>query len=174
MGDVPDLLRLFNAYRVRYLVIGWHALRFHGYTPRRPARDFDLFVDSACDLVPALADFGVPDLPVFADESVLRLSTCPRIDVTNVVECLSFESAWVNRIASRFDGVPVHVLGLADLLANKLGSHRCKDHLDGLHLLTCHRSRPSSCSRGSLSSWSGPSVSGSSGAGKSRPSSQSM
>lgn len=38
-----ELLSCFNSFDVRYLVIGGHAVQFHGYL--RPAKDLDIFID---------------------------------------------------------------------------------------------------------------------------------
>jgi hypothetical protein len=38
-----ELLSCFNSFDVRYLVIGEHAVQFHGHL--RPANDLDIFID---------------------------------------------------------------------------------------------------------------------------------
>ena len=43
---------------------------------------------------------------------------------------VSFDACWQNRIDDVWDGVPVHILSLADLRANKRASGRAKDLAD--------------------------------------------
>lgn len=38
-----ELLNCFNSFDVHYLVIGGHAVQFHGHL--RPAKDLDIFID---------------------------------------------------------------------------------------------------------------------------------
>ncbi len=62
--DFKELLALFNARRVEYLVVGAYALAFHG-APRYTG-DIDLLVrpspDNAKAILAALADFGFASL----------------------------------------------------------------------------------------------------------------
>ena len=51
---------------------------------------------------------------------------CPDDDIGGV----NFEDAWAGRIIVEIDGLPVPVIGLKQLLANKLASGREKDLLD--------------------------------------------
>lgn len=139
--DTHDLLLALNSHRIPYLIIGAHALSFHGY--HRPTRDLDLFIDPTADPIPALTAFGIPDLTTFPTDSILRYGTPPhRIDLTNVIEHLSFSTAWPNRVPGDFYGVPVHFIGLADLWYNKIHARRAKDHMDAIRLVAT-RSFPS-------------------------------
>ena len=45
-----DLLAEFNAHRVEYIVVGWHALAAHGYV--RATKDFDVWVRPSADNAP--------------------------------------------------------------------------------------------------------------------------
>ena len=62
--DFKELLALFNARRVEYLIVGAYALAFHG-APRYTG-DIDLLVrpssDNAKAILAALADFGFASL----------------------------------------------------------------------------------------------------------------
>ena len=44
--DFKELLALFNAHKVKYLIVGGYALAFHG-APRTTG-DIDLFVEPKC------------------------------------------------------------------------------------------------------------------------------
>src|SRR5436305_5572309 len=60
--DSVDLLRLFVAHRVRFMVVGAYALGAHGHP--RSTRDFDLWVaanaENAKLVFAALREFGAP------------------------------------------------------------------------------------------------------------------
>ncbi len=58
--DFKELLELFNAHKVKYLIVGGYALAFHG-APRYTG-DIDLFVkpdtENAIRILKALEEFG--------------------------------------------------------------------------------------------------------------------
>ena len=60
--DFKDLLRLFNAYRVKYLIIGGYAVI--KYTEPRYTKDLDLWIradaKNANAVFEALREFGAP------------------------------------------------------------------------------------------------------------------
>lgn len=53
-----------------------------------------------------------------------------RIEILNSVSGLAFEHAWKNRIQDVWDGVPISLISLQDLRANKLANGRMKDLAD--------------------------------------------
>ena len=57
-----------------------------------------------------------------------------RIEVMNEIDGVSFEQCRAGCVATNVDGVPVSVIGLADLKSNKQASGRPKD-LDDLQQL---------------------------------------
>jgi hypothetical protein len=61
-SDFKDLLKLFNGAKVRYLVIGGHAVM--KYTEPRYTKDLDLWIEAtpknARAVFRALRDFGAP------------------------------------------------------------------------------------------------------------------
>jgi hypothetical protein len=137
MDDAPRLLSCLNDWQINHLVIGAHAMAFHGYS--RPTCDFDVMLDPESDPVPALVAFGITDLASFPPDAIVRYGDPDdyggRIDLTNIIEAVTFAESWPDRVAARFYGVPTHVIGLAALVTNKLQSCRIKDHLDGIRLL---------------------------------------
>jgi Nucleotidyltransferase of unknown function (DUF6036) len=125
---------------VRFLVVGAHALAAHGYP--RATVDIDIWIEATRENARrvwlALADFGAPldDLDV-REEDLTRANVVAqfglppnRIDVLTAVSGLEFEAAWQNRVAAILEGVPVQVLGLADLVKNKAATGRDKDRVD--------------------------------------------
>ncbi len=60
--DFKELLSIFNAQRVKYLIVGGYAVAFHAQP--RATKDLDLFIrpdaDNAKAVYAALAAFGAP------------------------------------------------------------------------------------------------------------------
>ena len=99
--DFSEFLRLLNAHRVSYLIVGGYAVGFHGH-PRATA-DIDIWVprraDTAQQLVAALQAFGfdVPELSTdlfLRPDQVIRLGVPPlRIELLTTLSGVEFE-AW--------------------------------------------------------------------------------
>lgn len=59
--DFDELLSIFNAHKVKYLVVGGYAVAFHAQP--RATKDLDLFIKPDPDneaILAALAEFGAP------------------------------------------------------------------------------------------------------------------
>lgn len=140
--DFKEFLRLLNFHRVEYLIIGGFAVGFHGYP--RSTSDIDVWVskspENAQRIVAAIREFGfstpnlTPDL-FLQQRKIVRMGHPPvRIEVMNEIDGVSFEQCRAGCVATNVDGVPVSVIGLADLKSNKQASGRPKD-LDDLQQL---------------------------------------
>ncbi len=140
--DFKEFLRLLNFHRVDYLIIGGFAVGFHGYP--RSTSDIDVWVskspDNAERIVAAIREFGfatpnlTPEL-FLQQRKIVRMGHPPvRIEVMNEIDGVLFEQCRAGCVATNFDGVPVFVIGLADLKSNKQASGRPKD-LDDLQQL---------------------------------------
>jgi hypothetical protein len=142
MVDVPpdwsEFISLLLRHRVKFLLIGAHALAVHGKP--RATLDLDVFVEpsvgNARHLGAALADFGFPASAehwraLAEPDRMLRLGREPmRIDILNQISGVSFATAWKNRVRGTFAGHRVSVLSLRDYRRNKRASGRSKDLLD--------------------------------------------
>lgn len=137
--DWQEFLSSLNESRVRYLVIGAHALAAHG-APRYTG-DLDVWVDAkpinAKRVLAALKAFGFGSVKGLAvedfqnPEMVVMLGNPPvRIDLLTSISGCSFERAWKRRLKTTLGGQPVSVLSREDLRANKLAAGRPKDLLD--------------------------------------------
>jgi hypothetical protein len=135
--DFRDFLLCLNARRVEYLVLGGHAVSFHGYP--RFTHDVDVFVwpalDNAERLLGALQDFGFGAVEVTAKDFTVPvtvvLGRAPyEIDVMTYIKGVVLEEAWRDRVAGVLDTVPVHFLSKAHLIQNKLAVGRPEDHAD--------------------------------------------
>lgn len=93
-GDFKEFLRCLNDQGVEYLVIGGHAVAYHGYP--RATRDLDVWVAvnraNAGRLSTALRRFGFNqadvDPPVFLNrDQVIRMGIAPnRIEILTGIE----------------------------------------------------------------------------------------
>ena len=147
--DFSDLFVAFNTADVRFLVVGAYAV-IH-YTEPRFTKDLDLWVEPAPEnahrVFAALRAFGAPLQGVseadFSDPSVaFQIGVEPnRIDVLTAVEGLSFQACWKNARVTTYDGIPIRVLALDDILTAKLTTARPQDLLDVEKLMLAKRSR---------------------------------
>ena len=136
--DFSEFLKLLNAARADYLLIGGYAVGYHGYA--RTTDDFDVWVrtdvENAERIVSALRAFGF-DVPALRpelfleDDQVIRMGVPPhRIEVMTTISGVTFDECWPGRVEMEWDGVPVAVIGLECLRKNKLASGRLKDLAD--------------------------------------------
>ena len=136
--DFKDLLRLFNRFRVKYLIVGGYAVI--KYTEPRYTKDLDLWtkadVENASAVYQALKAFGAPleDLTVddFAHEGYFyQMGIAPvRVDILMSITGVTFEEAWPRRVEVNFDDVQTFVISLKDLIASKQASGRPQDLID--------------------------------------------
>lgn len=136
--DLREFVELLNSRSVDYLVVGAHALAFHGYP--RFTGDIDLFIrptrDNADRIVDVLAAFGFGSLGLDAltltqPDKVIQLGVPPnRIDLLTSISGVEFDEAWADRVAGALDGVPVSFLSRRCLVRNKRASGRAKDLAD--------------------------------------------
>lgn len=136
--DFRDLLKLFNAHKVEFVVIGGYALAFHG-APRYTG-DLDIFVkpdpENAQRIMKALGAFGFGSLELTAEDfqspdRVIQLGVPPvRIDIVTSVTNITWETAAANRIEGKYGDVVVFYMGRAEFVANKRAVGRKKDLAD--------------------------------------------
>jgi hypothetical protein len=129
---------LLNSHRVRFLIVGAHALAAAGRP--RATQDLDVLVEpstaNAARLGRALRQFGFSALADqahrFAEpDRMATLGTPPlQIDVMTSISGVSFARAWAGRLSLRAGELVVHFLGKAELVRNKAASGRPKDLAD--------------------------------------------
>jgi hypothetical protein len=136
--DFKEFLRSLNANHVDYLLVGGYAVGLHGYP--RATVDLDVWVratpgNAEC-VLRSLRDFGfdVPTLEprLFIDpQSIVRFGVPPfRIEVMTSIDGVEYEACRERAVEFDLDGVPVPVISLADLKANKRAAGRHKDLAD--------------------------------------------
>ena len=136
--DWNEFLCALIARRVRFVLVGGHAVAGHGQA--RLTEDLDVFVEptlaNATRLRDALVDFGfgavVPSIADLAKpDRVLMLGHKPwRIDILTGIDGVSFRAAWATRVTAEFVPSPLYVIGRSALLKNKRAAGRDKDLLD--------------------------------------------
>lgn len=136
--DFKEFLRLLNANRVDYLLVGGYAVGLHGYP--RATVDLDLWVRptpvNAERVLQSLREFGF-ELPaleptLFIDSrSVVRFGVPPfRIEVMTSIDGVEYDACRGRAVEFDLDGVAVPVISLADLKINKRAAGRHKDLAD--------------------------------------------
>lgn len=134
--DWIAFLKLLNAHRVRYLIVGAHAVAAHG-RPRFTA-DLDVFVQptlgNARRVVAAVEAFGFRGLTperLVRPETLVFLGREPfRIDVLTSIDGVSWSDAWLGRKVGVLGTVRVAFLGGEQLVLNKVAAGRPKDIAD--------------------------------------------
>ena len=136
--DFKELLALFNAHGVEYLIVGGYALACHG-APRFTG-DLDLWVrptrQNARRIIAALQEFGFGSLNLaeqdFTDrDRVVQLGLPPvRVDLIASIDGVTWASGWKGRFKGHYGDVRVPYLGRREFLRNKRAVGRRKDLAD--------------------------------------------
>jgi hypothetical protein len=147
--DFQDILRAFNAHKVKYLVVEGFAFGVH--LEPRTTKDIDLWIradpENAKAVFHALAEFGAPIAGMtpadFMDGTIFQMGQTPeRIDILQQVSGLDFDSAWEHRLEGFIDQeTPALVISRDDLIRNKMASGREQDLLDVKMLRAAEQAR---------------------------------
>lgn len=136
--DLRELLGLFRSNGVEFLVVGGHAVAYHGHP--RLTEDLDLFVrpDIANGerIINALRGFGFGSLDLSAadfqaDDRVIQLGRAPnRVDLLTKLYGVEFADAWSRRVAAQLGDAEVWMIARDDLIRNKRATGRTQDIAD--------------------------------------------
>lgn len=137
-SDFKELLALLNENNVDYVVIGGYALAYHGAPRYTGALDILVPPDALNGrrICQSLADFGFSGLGLSESDfaspnAVIQLGYPPvRIDLATSIDGVTWEEVRHGSIESMLDGMPVRIIGRAELIANKRASARAKDFAD--------------------------------------------
>ncbi len=136
--DFKECLRLLGEHQVEYLLIGGYAVGYYGFP--RATGDMDIWIssleDNAARVSAALQQFGfsadqVPAALFTLPGNIVRMGVPPlRLEIINVISGVAFADAYASRLEIVLDGVPVRLISLEHLKANKAAAGRTKDKLD--------------------------------------------
>ena len=136
--DLREFIELLNSHGVEYVVVGGHAVAFHGYP--RYTGDIDFLVrpteENVSRIVAVLEGFGFSGAhelkaSLTQPEKIIQLGRPPhRIDILTSASGVDFEEVWNQAISAELDGLPVRFPDLRSLLKNKRASGRPKDLAD--------------------------------------------
>jgi len=136
--DFRELLALFNAHHVEYMIVGGYALALHG-APRFTG-DLDVLVqpdpENAQRILAALETFGFASVGLTPGDfsypdQVVQLGVPPvRIDLLTSLTGTSWDEAFAGRTAGSYGDVPVYYIGREQFIANKRAIGRQKDLAD--------------------------------------------
>ena len=137
--DFREFLKCLNVAGVEYLLIGGHAVAYHGYV--RPTTDMDVWIAldraNAEKAVKAVREFFGTEMKGLSPEWFLNPENVSRfgvrpflIEILTQVSGGDFKSAFARHIEAEIDGVRTNVIALDDLKANKRASGRNKDLAD--------------------------------------------
>jgi len=136
--DFKELLESFNAQKVEYVIVGGHALAFHGAI--RATKDIDLYVRpteaNSHRIMSALEAFGFGQVGLAAADfqkpgQIVQLGYPPvRVDLVTSIEGVSWEQVAAGISMGEYGGEPVPFIGRAEFIANKKAAGRLQDLAD--------------------------------------------
>ena len=136
--DFKDLLALFNAHKVDYIIVGAYALAFHG-APRYTG-DMDIYVkpdrENARRILAALDEFGFGAVGLSPTDfekpdKVIQLGVPPvRVDLVTSITGVTWDEAFLGKVEGKYGNVPVHFIGRDHFILNKRALGRKKDLAD--------------------------------------------
>lgn len=136
--DFDEFCALLTAHGVEFVVVGAHALAFHG-APRFTG-DLDIFIkpteENGRRLLTAIAAFGFPTAPISPADiaeggKVIEMGVPPvQIHVMSHIDGVTWEEVWNGREPGLLGHRTVSFIGREEFLRNKRAAGRPKDLAD--------------------------------------------
>jgi len=135
--DFAELVAALNQNKVEFVIVGAHAVAFHGYA--RGTKDLDILIRSTPENIPrvlaALRDFGFGSLGLkeadFTGDNVVQLGYPPnRVDLLSGISGVDTEKVWKTRVKGTYQGLSAYFISRECLLENKRAADRGQDRLD--------------------------------------------
>jgi hypothetical protein len=133
--DWSEFLSLLISNRVKFVLVGGHAVAGHGEP--RLTEDLDVLVEAslanAKRLRKALLEFGMGSAAPSAHDlaklgKIWMLGRKPwRIDILTQIDGVDFSEVWHGRLEVPFEAGHLPVIGIAELIRNKRAAGRPKD-----------------------------------------------
>ena len=137
-ADYIDMLKCLNEAGVDYILVGGWAVNMYGYI--RATVDLDVWIladaDNAKKVYSAVAEFGAPVSEMKPEEfaeygMIFQIGVAPcRVDIISKISGVRYADAVTRAVQKTIDGIPVRIISLDDLIANKKASGRAKDLAD--------------------------------------------
>ena len=110
--DLKEFIGLLNSLAIDYVIVGGHAVAFHGHP--RYTGDIDFLLRptpaNADRLLQALRAFGFSEIGLTSQDlvkpgNVVQIGHPPnRIDLLTSISGVSFDEVWTTRIETELDG----------------------------------------------------------------------
>jgi hypothetical protein len=136
--DFRELLKIFEKYKIRYLVVGGYAVM--KYTEPRFTKDLDVLIatdqDNANAVYSALKEFGAPLENLTSEDFThkdyfYQMGRAPlRVDIMMSIPGIGFDEAWENREVVELDDLKIFFISRSDLIRSKEASRRPQDMID--------------------------------------------
>ena len=136
--DLREFIELLISLKVEFIIVGAHALAWHGLS--RYTKDIDFLVSTRQENAEALGELiqqfgfgstGLTSTDFLTEDQIIQLGVEPnRIDILTGISGVDWEEAWATRVAGDLDGLPVAYLGKKTYIKNKLASARPQDLAD--------------------------------------------
>ena len=139
-SDYREFLKLLNCHRVKYVIVGAHAVVAHSRP--RATGDLDVLIDTskknAGKIVAVLQEFGFGSVGLKIDDFcklgfVIQLGYEPnRIDILTSITGVNWAEIWKNKTRGIFgsSNIPVYFIGKKQLIKNKIATGRDRDLID--------------------------------------------
>jgi hypothetical protein len=139
-NDYKEFLKLLNYHKVKYVVVGAHAVTAHSRP--RATGDMDILIETteenAEKVIDVLKEFGFGSSGLKTSDFckpgfVIQLGYEPnRIDILTSITGADWEDVWKNKTRGIFgnSNIPVYFIGKKELIKNKLATGRYQDLQD--------------------------------------------
>jgi len=135
-----EVLRLFNKFGVKYLLVGGYAVIYYGYT--RTTGDMDLWIEPSNEnkelIIDALGSYGIDKIQLdllakqdFTKHVVFSIGSKPvKVDFITKVNLVDFAQALERKQVFDIDGISVSIIQYDDLVLSKFNTGRPIDQAD--------------------------------------------
>ena len=137
-ADLREFIVLLNSHKVEYILVGGHAVAYHGHP--RFTGDIDFLIRTTPSNVQRVLDvlaafgfgsLGISERDLLKPRHIVQLGHPPnRIDILTSISGVDFDTAWETRVQTTMDDQPVPLIGWEELLRNKRAAGRKKDLAD--------------------------------------------
>ena len=148
-SDFRELLEEFAREGVEHVVIGGYAFAYH--VEPRATKDLDVFLEGSEEnrerAARALARYGAPQNVVeatrnLAESEIVYLGRPPlRIDLLRAIDGVAAADVLRNALPAMWDGTPIRIIALDDLITNKRAAGRPQDLADVVKLERVRKSQ---------------------------------